>query len=50
MPPARTLQERKLVRITDALGREVKETNNQILFYIYNDGTVERKIIEWKNY
>ena len=46
MPPARTLQERKLVRITDALGREVKETNNQILFYIYNDGTVERKIIE----
>ena len=46
MPPARILQERKLVRITDVLGREMAETNNQILLYIYDDGTVERKIIQ----
>ena len=32
-----------LVKITDVLGRETKETKNEPLFYIYNDGTVERK-------
>jgi hypothetical protein len=46
LPPARVLEERKLVRITDILGRDTKEINNQVLFYIYNDGTVERKIIK----
>jgi len=46
LPPARILKERKLVKITDLLGRDIKETNNQLLFYIYNDGTVERKIIK----
>jgi len=33
-----------LVKITDLLGRETKQTN-QPLFYIYDDGTVEKKII-----
>ena len=33
-----------LLKITDFLGRETKETN-QPLFYIYDDGTVEKKII-----
>ncbi len=36
--------ERKLVKITDALGRVVKETKNTPLFYIYDDGTVEKRI------
>ena len=35
---------RKILKVTDILGRETKQTN-QLLFYIYNDGTVEEKII-----
>ena len=35
---------KKLLRITDVLGREIKQTN-QTLFFIYDDGTVEKKII-----
>jgi len=34
-----------LIKITDLLGRETKENNNVPLLYIYNDGTVEKKII-----
>ena len=37
---------KKLVTITDLLGRPTKEIKNQVLFYIYNDGTVQRKIIK----
>ena len=33
-----------LLKITDLLGRETKATN-QLLFYIYNDGTVEKKVV-----
>jgi len=36
--------DRKLTSIVDVLGRETKETNHPI-FYIYDDGTVEKKII-----
>ena len=36
--------EKKLIMITDILGRKTKEEKNVLLFYIYNDGTVERKI------
>ena len=36
---------KKLVRVVDLLGRESDEENNKILFYIYDDGTVEKKII-----
>ena len=35
----------ELIRIVDVLGRESKGTKNEPLFYIYNDGTVEKKII-----
>ena len=35
---------KKLLKITDLLGRETKQTN-QPLFYIYDDGTVEQRII-----
>ena len=33
------------LKVTDILGREVDEKRNTPLFYIYNDGTVEKKII-----
>lgn len=36
---------KKLVRIVDLLGRESKDVKNQLLFYIYDDGSVEKKII-----
>ena len=38
--------ENKLIMITDLLGRPAKEIKNQLLFYIYQDGTVERKLIK----
>ena len=37
--------EKQLIMITDLLGRPAKVNNNKILFYIYDDGTVERKLI-----
>ena len=40
----RTESKRELLIITDLLGRPIKEIKNQLLFYIYNDGTVEKKI------
>ena len=36
---------RKLEKTVDILGRETKGKKNQPLFYIYDDGTVEKKII-----
>ena len=41
----REAQDKKLIMITDLLGRPTKENKNELLFYIYNDGTVERKLI-----
>jgi hypothetical protein len=35
---------KKLLQVTDLLGKETKQTN-QPLFYIYDDGTVEKRII-----
>ena len=35
---------KELLKVTDLLGRETKRTN-QPLFYIYNDGTVEKRIV-----
>ncbi|MBJ11025.1 MAG: hypothetical protein CMP66_06175 [Flavobacteriales bacterium] len=37
--------EKKILRIIDLLGREVKRTNNTVLIYLYDDGSVEKKII-----
>jgi len=37
--------QRKLLRITDVLGRATTEQQNIPLFYIYDDGTVEKQII-----
>jgi hypothetical protein len=33
------------LKIIDILGRETKPTINLPLFYIYEDGTVEKKIV-----
>ena len=42
----RVQSKKELVMITDLLGRPTKENKNKLLFYIYNDGTVERKVIK----
>ena len=34
-----------VLKVIDLLGRETKELTNQPLFYIYDDGTVTKKII-----
>ena len=34
-----------LFKIVDLLGRETTEMKSKLLFYIYNDGTVKKKII-----
>ena len=34
-----------LIKIVDVLGRENKENQSGLLFYIYDDGTVEKKVI-----
>tara|TARA_B100000401_G_scaffold433960_1_gene373346 strand:- start:1449 stop:2492 length:1044 start_codon:yes stop_codon:yes gene_type:complete len=35
----------RLLRTVNILGKEIKDHTNQLLFYIYEDGTVEKKII-----
>lgn len=37
--------EQKLIGIKDALGRDSRQVKNTPLFFIYSDGTVEKKII-----
>jgi hypothetical protein len=37
-------ENRKLINIVDVLGREVKQMSNQIIFYIFDNGSVEKKI------
>jgi len=36
---------KELIKVTDLLGREVNHTTNQILFHIYDDGSVEKKFL-----
>ena len=36
---------RKLIEIVDVLGRESEQLKNQPIFYIYDDGSIERKYI-----
>jgi hypothetical protein len=38
--------EKELIMVTDILGRPTKETKNKTLFYIYSDGSVEKKLIK----
>ena len=41
--PKRT--DKKLIKVTDLLGKPVTRITNQLLFFIYDDGTIEKKII-----
>ncbi len=36
---------RKLLKITDVLGKEIEELKNTVLFYIYSDGSIEKRMI-----
>ena len=36
---------KELIKVTDMLGRETKGKKNEPLFYIFDDGTVEKRII-----
>jgi hypothetical protein len=40
-----TIDKGKLIKIVDVLGRSVNATAKTPLFYIYDDGTVEKRII-----
>jgi hypothetical protein len=37
--------DKKIQKITDVLGREVSDSSPQILLYIYEDGSVEKKFV-----
>jgi len=39
------IQSNNIIKITDLLGREVKGKKNEPRFYIYDDGTVEKRIV-----
>ena len=39
------LDSKKLIKIVDVLGRETFPKNNEILFYIYEDGTIDKRYI-----
>ena len=39
------IEDKKILKLVDILGRETNGTRNKFLFYIYDDGTVEKKII-----
>ena len=38
-------KQRTLIKITDILGRETNGIRNKFLFYIFDDGTVEKRVI-----
>ncbi len=40
-----TNNKRNLVKITDLLGKETPYRRNTPLFYIYDDGTVEKRMV-----
>ncbi|MBT6013342.1 MAG: hypothetical protein HOG85_00820 [Flavobacteriales bacterium] len=39
------IENKEIIKVVDILGRETKEKESELLFYIYDDGTVEKKII-----
>ena len=36
---------RKLIKVIDIFGRETNVLKNTVLFYMYDDGTIEKKYI-----
>ena len=43
--PETIFNARKLLRITDVIGRETTFKANEVQFYIYDDGSIEKKYI-----
>ena len=43
---SRIKNKKELIMITDLLGRPTKQSKNKLLFYLYNDGSVEKKLIK----
>ena len=41
----KTQTSKELVRVIDILGKEVNKLHNQLLFYIFDDGSIERRYI-----
>ena len=39
------LSNKKLVKVVDMLGRETSISSNKVLFFIYEDGTIEKSYI-----
>ena len=39
------ISEKKLIKIINTVGREISHRENQLLLYIYSNGTIEKKII-----
>tara|TARA_B100001540_G_scaffold310449_1_gene328240 strand:- start:52 stop:690 length:639 start_codon:yes stop_codon:yes gene_type:complete len=39
------VENKRLVKVVDLLGKETKLEKNKVLFYIYDDGSVDKKII-----
>ena len=37
--------DKKLIKVVDVLGRETSINSNQNLFFIYEDGTIEKRYI-----
>jgi len=40
-----TTEYKNILKVVDVLGKETKEKRNTPLLYIYDDGTIEKKII-----
>ena len=36
------LSEKKLIKITDLMGREIKDNSSQVILYHFSDGTIEK--------
>jgi len=43
-------EKKEIIRIVDVFGRESIKKENKILFFIYNDGSVDKKVFINKNY
>jgi hypothetical protein len=37
------MENKELIKVVDVLGREASAKTGAFLFYIYNDGTIEKK-------
>ena len=44
-PAIQNTQNRKILKIIDSLGKEASISKNKVLYYIYNDGTTEKRIV-----